>query len=452
MNIAVVGTGYVGLVSGTCFADTGVNVTCVDVDSKKIERLEQGDIPIYEPGLDELVMKNVKAGRLKFTTSLADIINEQDIVFSAVGTPPDEDGSADLRYVLQVAKTIGENLNKYLVVVTKSTVPVGTARKVKAAIQAELDRRGVDVKFDVASNPEFLKEGNAIKDFMSPDRVVVGVESERAQKMLTRLYKPFLLNNFRVIFMDIPSAEMTKYAANSMLATRISFMNDIANLCERVGADVSMVRAGIGSDTRIGRKFLYAGCGYGGSCFPKDVKALIKTADDSGYSMEVLKAVERVNERQKSVLFDKLVKAFGGLQALEGKRIALWGLSFKPETDDMRESTALVMIDRLLAAGCRLRVYDPVAMDECRRRMALKAAAGEEERRRVERIVYAKDMYDATLDTDALLLLTEWKEFRLPSWDVIGKAMAGRLVIDGRNIFDADELEEAGFEYHCIGR
>ncbi|WP_419077127.1 UDP-glucose dehydrogenase family protein [Segatella buccae] len=452
MNIAVVGTGYVGLVSGTCFADTGVNVTCVDVDSKKIERLEQGDIPIYEPGLDELVMKNVKAGRLKFTTSLADIINEQDIVFSAVGTPPDEDGSADLRYVLQVAKTIGENLNRYLVVVTKSTVPVGTARKVKAAIQAELDRRGVDVKFDVASNPEFLKEGNAIKDFMSPDRVVVGVESERAQKMLTRLYKPFLLNNFRVIFMDIPSAEMTKYAANSMLATRISFMNDIANLCERVGADVSMVRAGIGSDTRIGRKFLYAGCGYGGSCFPKDVKALIKTADDSGYSMEVLKAVERVNERQKSVLFDKLVKAFGGLQALEGKRIALWGLSFKPETDDMRESTALVMIDRLLAAGCRLRVYDPVAMDECRRRMALKAAAGEEERRRVERIVYAKDMYDATLDADALLLLTEWKEFRLPSWDVIGKAMAGRLVIDGRNIFDADELEEAGFEYHCIGR
>lgn len=452
MNIAVVGTGYVGLVSGTCFADTGVNVTCVDVDSKKIGRLEQGDIPIYEPGLDELVMKNVKAGRLKFTTSLADIINEQDIVFSAVGTPPDEDGSADLRYVLQVAKTIGENLNRYLVVVTKSTVPVGTARKVKAAIQAELDRRGVDVKFDVASNPEFLKEGNAIKDFMSPDRVVVGVESERAQKMLTRLYKPFLLNNFRVIFMDIPSAEMTKYAANSMLATRISFMNDIANLCERVGADVSMVRAGIGSDTRIGRKFLYAGCGYGGSCFPKDVKALIKTADDSGYSMEVLKAVERVNERQKSVLFDKLVKALGGLQALEGKRIALWGLSFKPETDDMRESTALVMIDRLLAAGCRLRVYDPVAMDECRRRMALKAAAGEEERRRVERIVYAKDMYDATLDADALLLLTEWKEFRLPSWDVIGKAMAGRLVIDGRNIFDADELEEAGFEYHCIGR
>ena len=452
MNIAVVGTGYVGLVSGTCFADTGVNVTCVDVDSKKIEQLEQGDIPIYEPGLDELVMKNVKAGRLKFTTSLADIINEQDIVFSAVGTPPDEDGSADLRYVLQVAKTIGENLNRYLVVVTKSTVPVGTARKVKAAIQAELDRRGVDVKFDVASNPEFLKEGNAIKDFMSPDRVVVGVESERAQKMLTRLYKPFLLNNFRVIFMDIPSAEMTKYAANSMLATRISFMNDIANLCERVGADVSMVRAGIGSDTRIGRKFLYAGCGYGGSCFPKDVKALIKTADDSGYSMEVLKAVERVNERQKSVLFDKLMKALGGLQALEGKHIALWGLSFKPETDDMRESTALVMIDRLLAAGCRLRVYDPVAMDECRRRMALKAAAGEEERRRVERIVYAKDMYDATFDADALLLLTEWKEFRLPSWDVIGKAMTGRLVIDGRNIFDADELEEAGFEYHCIGR
>ena len=438
MNIAIVGTGYVGLVSGTCFADTGANVTCVDVDENKIERLKNGEIPIYEPGLDELVKKNVAAGRLKFTTDLASVLDDVEIVFSAVGTPPDEDGSADLKYVLQVAKTIGENLNRYLVVVTKSTVPVGTAKKVRQTIEAELKKRGVDIPFDVASNPEFLKEGNAIKDFMSPDRVVVGVESEKAKKALTKLYKPFLINNFRVIFMDIPSAEMTKYAANSMLATRISFMNDIANLCERVGADVNMVRAGIGSDTRIGRKFLYAGCGYGGSCFPKDVKALIKTADQNGYSMEVLKAVERVNEKQKSVLFDKLQKTYQG-EDLKGKTIAMWGLSFKPETDDMRESTALVMIDKLLAAGCRIRVYDPIAMDECRRRIG-------------DKVTYCRDMYDAVLDADALLLLTEWKEFRLPTWGVIKKAMHRPLVIDGRNIFDVEELDENGFEYHCIGK
>lgn len=438
MNIAIVGTGYVGLVSGTCFADTGANVTCVDVDASKIERLKQGDIPIYEPGLDELVVKNVKAGRLKFTTDLASVLNEQEIVFSAVGTPPDEDGSADLRYVLQVAKTIGENLNHYVVVVTKSTVPVGTAMKVRATIQAELDRRGVDVDFDVASNPEFLKEGNAIKDFMSPDRVVVGVESDHAKKVLTKLYKPFLINNFRVIFMDIPSAEMTKYAANAMLATRISFMNDIANLCERVGADVNMVRAGIGSDTRIGRKFLYAGCGYGGSCFPKDVKALIKTADENGYSMEVLKAVERVNERQKSILVEKLKKAYGG-ESLAGKTIALWGLSFKPETDDMRESTALVTIKLLLELGCNIRAFDPIAMDECKRRIG-------------DSVTYCNDMYDAVLDADAMLLLTEWKEFRLPTWNVIKREMKRPLIIDGRNIFDAEDLQEAGFEYHCIGK
>ena len=440
MNIAIVGTGYVGLVSGTCFADTGANVTCIDVDEKKIERLNNGDIPIYEPGLDELVVKNVKAGRLKFSSDLASVLNDQEIVFSAVGTPPDEDGSADLKYVLQVAKTIGENLNRYLVVVTKSTVPVGTARKVRETIQAELDKRGVDIPFDVASNPEFLKEGNAIKDFMSPDRVVVGVESEKAKKTLTKLYKPFLINNFRVIFMDIPSAEMTKYAANSMLATRISFMNDIANLCELVGADVNMVRQGIGADTRIGRKFLYAGCGYGGSCFPKDVKALIKTADKAGYSMEVLKAVERVNERQKHVLFEKLVKAYDGVDNLKGKTIALWGLSFKPETDDMRESTALVIIDSLLKAGCNIRAYDPVAMDECKRRLPDAP------------ITYCRDMYDAVLDADAMLLLTEWKEFRLPTWAVIRKEMVRPLVIDGRNIFDIEELEENDFEYHCIGK
>ena len=438
MNIAIVGTGYVGLVSGTCFADTGATVTCVDVDEAKIERLKKGEIPIYEPGLDELVKKNVAAGRLKFTTDLASILDDVEIVFSAVGTPPDEDGSADLKYVLQVARTIGQNLNHYVVVVTKSTVPVGTARKVRAAIEDELQKRGVDVAFDVASNPEFLKEGNAIKDFMSPDRVVVGTESERAKKVLTRLYKPFLINNFRVIFMDVPSAEMTKYAANSMLATRISFMNDIANLCERVGADINMVRAGIGADTRIGRKFLYAGCGYGGSCFPKDVKALIKTADQNGYSMEVLKAVERVNERQKSILFQKLEKAFEG-RPLRGLTIAMWGLSFKPETDDMRESTALIMIGKLLEAGCIVRVYDPVAMDECRRRIG-------------DSVIYCRDKYEAVLDADALLLLTEWKEFRLPTWGVIKKAMRRALVIDGRNIFDVEELEENGFEYSCIGR
>ena len=425
--------------SGTCFADTGANVTCVDVDAQKIERLKNGEIPIFEPGLDELVVKNVKAGRLHFTTDLSSVLDDVQIVFSAVGTPPDEDGSADLKYVLQVARTIGQHMNHYTVVVTKSTVPVGTAANVRKTIEEELEKRGMkDLEFDVASNPEFLKEGNAIKDFMSPDRVVVGVESEHAKKVLTKLYKPFLINNFRVIFMDIPSAEMTKYAANSMLATRISFMNDIANLCERVGADVNMVRAGIGADTRIGRKFLYAGCGYGGSCFPKDVKALIKTADQNGYSMEVLKAVERVNERQKTILFEKLQKAFQG-QDLKGKTIALWGLSFKPETDDMRESTALVMIHLLLEAGCTVRAYDPVAMNECKRRIG---AA----------VTYCNDMYDAVLDADALLLLTEWKEFRLPTWAVIKKAMKRPLVIDGRNIFDSEDLEENGFEYHCIGK
>lgn len=438
MNIAIVGTGYVGLVTGACFADTGVNVTCVDVDEKKIAELKQGKMPIYEPGLDELVTKNYAAGRLHFTTSLEAVLNEQDIIFSAVGTPPDEDGSADLKYVLQVARTIGRNLNKYVVVVTKSTVPVGTAVKIRDVINEELDKRGVQIDFDVASNPEFLKEGSAIKDFMSPDRVVVGVDSERAKRLLTRLYKPFLLVNFRVIFMDIPSAEMTKYAANSMLATRISFMNDIANLCEKVGADVNMVRDGIGSDARIGRRFLYAGCGYGGSCFPKDVKALVKTADDNGYSMEVLKAVERVNERQKALLFTKLQKAFGNI-LLNGHTVTLWGLAFKPETDDMRESTALVMIRLLSEAGCKIRVYDPIAMDECKRRVS-------------DAVTYCRDMYDAVEGSEALLLLTEWKQFRLPDWQKVKDRMKRPLLIDGRNIFDAQEMKELGFDYHCIGR
>ena len=437
MKIAIVGTGYVGLVTGTCFAEIGVNVICVDTNSEKIEALKKGGIPIYENGLEEMVVRNVRAGRLQFTTSLEECLNEVEVVFSAVGTPPDEDGSADLSYVLQVAHTIGRNLRKYVLVVTKSTVPVGTAGKVRAAIREELERRGVDIPFDVASNPEFLKEGNAINDFMSPDRVVVGVDSERAKKIMSRLYKPFLLNNFRVIFMDIPSAEMTKYAANSMLATRISFMNDIANLCELVGADVNMVRSGIGSDTRIGRKFLYPGIGYGGSCFPKDVKALIKTAEANGYEMRVLRAVEAVNEHQKGVLFDKLQKLFG--DSLCGKTIALWGLSFKPETDDMREAPSLVLMARLLKAGCTVRVYDPVAMDECRRRMG-------------DAVYYAQDLYDATLDADALMLLTEWKEFRLPSWAVIKKSMRNPLVLDGRNIYDPGEMAEQGFAYHCIGK
>lgn len=437
MKIAIVGTGYVGLVTGTCFAEIGVSVTCVDTDQQKIKNLEEGIIPIYENGLEEMVLRNTRAGRLKFTTSLVSCLNDVEVVFSAVGTPPDEDGSADLKYVLEVARTIGANMNKYLLVVTKSTVPVGTASKVKAAIQKELDKRGVDIKFDIASNPEFLKEGNAVDDFMSPDRVVVGVESPRAEKLMSKLYKPFLLNNFRVIFMDIPSAEMTKYAANSMLATRISFMNDIANLCELVGADVNMVRNGIGSDTRIGRKFLYPGIGYGGSCFPKDVKALIKTAEQSGYTMKVLKAVEEVNDAQKSVLFDKLVKHFNG--DLKGKCIAMWGLSFKPETDDMREAPSLVLINKLREAGCTIRAYDPAAMEETKRHIE-------------DSVYYAQDMYDAVLDADALLLITEWKEFRLPAWGVVKKAMSQNVILDGRNIYDKKELQELEFVYYCIGK
>lgn len=436
MNIAVVGTGYVGLVSGTCFAEMGVNVTCVDVDKAKIQALLDGNIPIYEPGLDEMVLRNHREGRLNFTTDLTTCLDNVDIVFSAVGTPPDEDGSADLQYVLAVARTFGQNINKYTILVTKSTVPVGTAKKVKTAIQEELNKRGVQIPFDVASNPEFLKEGAAIKDFMSPDRVVVGVESEQAKEMMSKLYRPFLLNNFRVIFTDIPSAEMIKYAANSMLATRISFMNDIANLCEIVGADVNMVRKGIGADSRIGNKFLYPGCGYGGSCFPKDVKALIKTAEKSGYNMQVLKAVESVNDYQKTVVFNKLKSYYDG--DLQGKTIAIWGLAFKPETDDMREATSLVTIELLKKAGCKVKVFDPVAMDECKRRIG-------------DKVEYAADMYDAVLDADALLLLTEWKQFRLPSWGVIKRSMKQPVVIDGRNIYDKEEMKSQGFEYQCIG-
>ena len=436
MNIAIVGTGYVGLVSGTCFSEMGINVTCVDVDVDKIENLKKGIIPIYEPGLEEMILRNTKAERLQFTTDITHCLDNVEVVFSAVGTPPDENGSADLSYVLAVARTVGQNMNGYLIFVTKSTVPVGTAQKVKQVIQEELDKRGVVIPFDVASNPEFLKEGTAVNDFMRPDRVVVGAECENAQMIMAKLYKPFMITNDRMIFTDIPSAEMIKYAANSMLATRISFMNDIANLCELVGADVNMVRKGIGSDSRIGKKFLYPGCGYGGSCFPKDVKALIKTAEQNGYNMQLLKAVEAVNESQKSILFDKLNRYFEG--DLQGKTIALWGLSFKPETDDMREAPALVLIDLLLKAGCKVKGYDPIAMKECKRRIG-------------DLIIYCNDKYEAALNADALLLVTEWKEFRVPSWEVLKKTMNTLAIFDGRNIYDRRDMKGQGFDYYCIG-
>lgn len=437
MKIAIVGTGYVGLVTGTCFAEMGVEVFCVDIDRQKIENLRNGVVPIYEPGLEEMVIRNYEVGRLHFTTELTEVLDQVEIVFSAVGTPPDEDGSADLKYVLDVARTIGRAMNKYLLVVTKSTVPVGTARRIRQTIADELDRRGVTIDFDIASNPEFLKEGAAVKDFMHPDRIVVGVESDRARRLMEKLYHPFMLNNFRIIYMDIPSAEMTKYAANAMLATRISFMNDMANLCEIIGADVNMVRKGIGADTRIGSSFLYAGCGYGGSCFPKDVKALISTASDHGYPMRILQAVEDVNEEQKTILFRKLSAHFGG--DLRGRKVAMWGLAFKPETDDMREAPSLVLIDRLLEAGCQITAYDPVAIPEARRRIG-------------DRIAYAKNIYETVEGADVLMVVTEWKEFRLPAWARIRSLMKTPLILDGRNIYNIAEIEEAGFTYHCIGR
>ena len=435
MNIAIIGTGYVGLVSGACFAEMGVNVTCVDVDKQKIDNLANGVVPIYEPNLTDMVIKNHSAGRLHFSTDLKSCLSDVEVLFCAVGTPPDEDGAADLRYVLDVARTVGQNIDKYILFVTKSTVPVGTARKVKAVIAEELSRRDVDVEFDVASNPEFLKEGAAIKDFMSPDRIVVGTESQRARQIMDKLYKPFTLNHYRMIYTDIPSAEMIKYASNAMLATRISFMNEIANLCDLVGADVNMVRQGIGSDSRIGNKFLYPGCGYGGSCFPKDVKALIRTASGNGYVMSILQAVENVNNRQKSILFDKLCLVFDG--DIKNKTIAVWGLSFKPETDDMREAPSLVVIDKLLAAGCSVKVYDPIAMDECRRRIG-------------NSVMYADNMYDAAEGADAILLITEWKEFRMPSWSRVRQIMKTPVIIDGRNIYDKKEMSENGFVYKHI--
>ncbi|MFA8437179.1 MAG: UDP-glucose/GDP-mannose dehydrogenase family protein [Marinifilaceae bacterium] len=437
MEITIVGTGYVGLVTGTCLAETGINVTCVDIDSEKIKNLNKGIVPIYEPGLDRLIEKNVQKGRLEFSTEIGNSIQQNDAIFIAVGTPPNQDGSADLQHVLKVAKAIGKNLNHYTIVITKSTVPIGTAQMVKEEIQRQLDLRKVHIGFDVASNPEFLKEGDAINDFLKPDRIVVGVESPRAKTVLEKLYKPFLLNGHPLLFMDIPSAEMTKYTANAMLATKISFINDIANLCEIVGADIDSVRKGIGSDSRIGNSFIYAGAGYGGSCFPKDVQALIKTAHASNYPLRILQAVEEVNQRQKEILFDKIMSHFD--QNVKGKTIALWGLSFKPRTDDMREAPSLVIINKLLEAGAIVKAYDPAAMEEAKKYLG-------------DQITYSNDMYGAVVDADALVLITEWSEFRMPNLDILKRLMTNRVVFDGRNIFDYEEMEEYDFAYYSIGR
>ena len=436
MKITIVGTGYVGLVTGACFAEVGIEVTCVDIDVKKIENLKKGILPIYEPGLEDVVARTVAKGRLKFSTNLSECLDGVSVVFGAVGTPPDEDGSADLKYVLQVAKEVGEHMNDYLLMVTKSTVPVGTAEKVRKAMEESLNKRGSDLTFDVASNPEFLKEGAAVDDFMRPDRIVVGVDSKKAEDLMTKLYKPFTMNGHPVIFMDIVSAEMTKYTANSMLATKISFMNDIANLCEIVGADVNAVRKGIGSDRRIGKYFIYPGTGYGGSCFPKDVKALIKTSDNLGYSMEVLKSVENVNERQKSILFSKAMKYFDG--DLKGKTFGMWGLSFKPQTDDMREAPSLVIIEKLLEAGAKVKAYDPVAMEEAKHKLG-------------DSIEYCKDMYEAIIDCDGLMVVTEWPEFKFPTFAVMKKLLKRHVIFDGRNIYDVKDVKENGFDYTGIG-
>ena len=436
MKIAIVGTGYVGLVTGACFAEVGMNVTCIDIDQNKIDNLHKGILPIYEPGLDEMVNRNVEKKRLHFSTNLAEAIQGAEVVFIAVGTPPDEDGSADLKYVLAVASSIGKHAQHPMVVVTKSTVPVGTAEKVRGALKEELLKRKSDLEIYVASNPEFLKEGAAIEDFMKPDRIVVGVDNPKAEELIRKLYKPFLMNGHPIYFMDIPSAEMTKYAANAMLATKISFMNDIANLCEIMGADVNMVRKGIGSDTRIGTKFIYPGVGYGGSCFPKDVKALIKTANENKYSMRVLTAVEEVNENQKEVLFNKVKNHFKG--DLKGKKFALWGLSFKPKTDDMREAPSLVIIEKLLKEGASVVAYDPVAMHEAQRMIG-------------DTISYSLDMYDSLNNADALLIVTEWPEFRVPDFEEIGKRLNEKTLFDGRNIFDFQDMKKLGYNYYCVG-
>jgi UDPglucose 6-dehydrogenase len=437
MKISIVGTGYVGLVTGTCFADTGVNVTCVDIDENKINNLKKGVVPIYEPGLETLIKNNVEKGRLHFSTSLKDSLDQAEVIFIAVGTPPGEDGSADLTHVIAVASEIGKHLTQSIVVVTKSTVPIGTAEKVRAAVKAELEKRSVDIPFYVASNPEFLKEGNAIDDFLKPDRIVVGTDSEEAEKVIRRLYKPFLLNNHPILFMDIPSAELTKYAANSMLATKISFMNDMANLCELVGADVNMVRKGIGSDSRIGNKFIYPGIGYGGSCFPKDVKAIIRTAKSYNYPLRLLEAVENINEDQKRIIAAKVKNYFNN--DVKGKTFALWGLSFKPNTDDMREAPSVVIVKELIEAGAKIKAYDPVAIGEAKKELG-------------NSITFGQDPYDVLIDADGLLLLTEWPEFRIPNYNVMSKLMNHKVVFDGRNIYDMNEMNENGFDYFGIGR
>ncbi len=437
MNITIVGTGYVGLVTGACFSEVGINTTCVDINLEKINRLKRGEIPIYEPGLEEIVQRNSNMKRLSFSTSLANEIKGSQAIFIAVGTPPMEDGSADLNYVLDVAREIGKNITEYVVVVTKSTVPVGTARKVREAIEEELSKRGLEIPFDVASNPEFLKEGDAIRDFLKPDRIVVGVESDRAEKVLRSLYQPFLLNGHPILFMDVPSAEMTKYAANAMLATKISFMNDVANLCERLGADVNLVRKGIGSDPRIGNKFIYPGIGYGGSCFPKDVKALIRTGREQGYDLRVLEAVDRVNEDQKVTMFSKMEQYYGG--DLKGKKVAIWGLSFKPKTDDMREAPSLVLIKKLLEAGAQVTAYDPVAMEEAKKYLPK------------DSIRFSNDPFEALIDADALMLVTEWPEFRYPNFEVVSRLMKGKAIFDGRNIYLEAGLPQMGFDYVCVG-
>ena len=437
MKTIILGTGYVGLVTGTCFAETGIDVVCVDIDQHKIENLRNGIIPIYEPGLEPMVKRNLEKKRLVFSTSVKENLADCEALFIAVGTPPGEDGSADLKYVISAAREIGKHMNSYLVIVTKSTVPIGTSTKVKDVVQQELDKRGVKIEFDVASNPEFLKEGAAVEDFLKPDRIILGIESEQARKILNRLYHPFLLNGHPIIYMDIPSAEMTKYAANCMLATKISFMNDLANLCELVGADINAVRKGIGSDPRIGNKFIYSGIGFGGSCFPKDVKALIRTAGDFGYSLDVVKAVEEVNNRQKEVMFHKIHHHFKG--RLKNKVFGLWGLSFKPNTDDMRESPSLRIIEMLVKAGAIVKAYDPVAMPEGKKILG-------------DSVIFGRDMYDVMIDASGLILATEWSEFRVPNFKLLAKIMKDYVIFDGRNIYDPAEVKENGFDYYGVGR
>lgn len=436
MKIAMIGTGYVGLVSGTCFSEVGVDVTCVDVNQIKIDNLKKSIVPIYEPGLDEMITENIKKKRLHFSTSLEESIKGVEIVFIAVGTPSDKDGSADLKYVLNVASDIGKYMQAPLVVVTKSTVPISTSEKIRAAVQNELDKRAVKINFFLVSNPEFLKEGAAIDDFMKPERIIIGTDSIEAETIMRKLYKPFLLNGHPIIFMDLPSAEMTKYASNAMLATKISFMNDVANLCEIVGADVNMVRKGIGSDSRIGNKFIYPGVGYGGSCFPKDIKALIKTAKENKYDMRLLNAVEEVNTSQKEILFDKINKYFNS--DLKDKTFSIWGLAFKPKTNDMREAPSLVIIDKLLKAGANVIAYDPIAINETKMILG-------------DKIKYALDMYAALENTDGLLIITEWPEFRSPDFEELKKRLKNKVIFDGRNVFDVLEMKALGLDYYCIG-